>query len=163
MTLIEPILAAPIVPSTVDVAAIFAAHAERSARALTLRPGNKDRLFEGLMAAGITHVTVAFDGCGDSGQIESIGAWSGETAFAFPATEIAYAALTWDHPEVEMRNLSLAEAVEQLAYDFLSDTHGGWENDDGAYGEFCFDAAARSIHLEFNERFTSSKLSAHDF
>ena len=41
---------------------------------------------------------------------------------------------------------------QQLAFDFLSDTHGGWENNDGAYGEFCFDAAARCIHLEFNER-----------
>jgi hypothetical protein len=163
MTLIEPTLAAPMVPSTVDVAAIFAAHAERSARTLALRPGNKDRLFDGLMAAGVTHVTVTFDGCGDSGQIESIDAWSGETAVTFPATEIAYAALTWDRPEVEMRNLSLAEAVEQLAYDFLSDTHGGWENDDGAWGEFCFDAVARSIHLEFNDRFTASELTTHDF
>jgi hypothetical protein len=107
-----------------------------------LRPGNKDRLFDGLMAAGITHVTVTFDGAGDSGQIESIGAWAGETAVEFPASEIEYAALTWDNPEVEMRQLSLADVVEQLAYDLLSDTHGGWENNDGAYGEFCFDAAA---------------------
>lgn len=37
------------------------------------------------------------------------------------------------------------------------------ENNDGAYGEFCFDARARSIHLEFNERFTSSELYTHDF
>ena len=56
-----------------------------------------------------------------------------------------------------------SDVVEQLAYDFLSDTHGGWENNDGAYGEFCFDAAARCIHLEFNERFTSSELYTHDF
>jgi hypothetical protein len=115
------------------------------------------------MAAGITHVTVTFDGAGDSGQIESIGAWSGETAVEFPATEIDYAALTWDDPEVEMRQLSLEDVVEQLAYDFLSDTYGGWENNDGAWGEFCFDAAARCIHLEFNERFTSSELYTHDF
>ena len=51
-----------------------------------------------------------------------------------------------------MRQLSLEDGVEQLAYDFLSDTHCGWENNDGAYGEFCFDAAARCIHLEFNQR-----------
>ena len=51
----------------------------------------------------------------------------------------------------------------KLAYDFLSDTHGGSENNDGAWGEFCFDAAARCIHLEFNERFTSYKLYTHDF
>jgi hypothetical protein len=151
MNLTEPTLAPPMAPSTVDMAQIFAAHAERAARIDALRPGNKDLLFDGLMAAGITHVTVTFDGAGDSGQIESIGAWSGETAVDFPATEIEYAALTWDDPEGEMRSLSLEDVVEQLAYDFLSDTHGGWENNDGAYGEFCFDAAARCIHLEFNE------------
>ena len=94
----EPTLAPPMPPSTVDMVSIFAAHAERTARTLALRPGNKDRLFDGLMTVGITHVTVTFDGAGDSGQIESIGAWSGETAVDFPATEIAYAALTWDDP-----------------------------------------------------------------
>jgi len=92
-----------------------------------------------------------------------MGAWSGEKSVEFPATEIECAALTWDHPEVEMRRLSLEDVVEQLAYDFLSDTHGGWENNDGAWGEFCFDAAARCIHLEFNERFTSSELYTHHF
>ena len=163
MNLTEPTLTPPMTPSTVDMAQLFAAHAEREARIEALRPGNKDRLFDGLTAACITHVTVTFDGAGDSGQIESIGAWSGGTAVDFPATEIDYAALTWDDPEVEMRQLSLEEVVEQLAYDFLSDTHGGWENNDGAWGEFCFDAAARCIHLEFNERFTSSELTTHDF
>jgi hypothetical protein len=163
MNMTEPTLAPPMAPSTVDTAQIFAAHSERAARIEALRPGNKDRLFDGLMAAGITHVTVTFDGAGDSGQIESLGAWSGETAVDFLATEIAYAGLTWDDPEVEMRQLSLEDVVEQLAYDFLSDTHDGWENNDGAWGEFCFDAAARCIHLEFNERFTSSELTTHDF
>jgi hypothetical protein len=163
MTLIEPILAPPMAPFTVDMAQIFAAHAERTARTLGLRPGNKDRLFDGLMAAGITHVTVTFDGAGDSGQIESIGACSGETAVDFPATVVEYAALTWDDPEVEMRQLLLEDVVEQLTYDFLSDTHCGWENNGGAWGEFCFDASARCIHLEFNERFTSSELTTHDF
>ena len=163
MTQTEPTLAAPLRPSTVDFGAILAAHAERTARIEALRPGNKDRLFDGLITAGITHVTVTFDGSGDSGQIESIGAWAGDKAIDFPATEILYAALTWDDPEVEMRSLSLEDVVEQLAYDFLSDTHGGWENNDGAYGEFCFDASARCIHLEFNERYTSSELCIHDF
>lgn len=163
MTQTEPTLIAALRPSTVDFGAILAGHAELAARIEALRPGNKDRLFDGLMAAGITHVSVTFDGAGDSGQIESIGAWSCDKAVVFPATEISYAAITWDAPEVEMRSLSLEDVVEQLVYDFLSDTHGGWENNDGAYGEFCFDAGARCIHLEFNERFTSSELFTHDF
>ena len=163
MTHVEPTLPAPMPPSTIDFAAVFAAQAKQAAREAELRPANKDRLFDALIAAGISHVTVTFDGEGDSGQIESIAAWAGETAVAFPAVEIPYAAITWDSPEVEMRQLSLEDVVEQLAYDFLSDTHGGWENNDGAYGELCFDANACCIHLEFNERFTSSELFTHEF
>ncbi|MCE5975070.1 hypothetical protein LZA78_16455 [Sinirhodobacter sp. WL0062] len=162
MSMIEPTLAAPMAPSRIDFTAVLARQAERDARIAALLPANKERLFDGLSAAGITHVTVSFDGYGDSGQVESISAYAGETEVAFPETQIAYTALTWDDPEVEMRELSLEDVVEQLAYDFLSDTHGGWENNDGAYGEFCFDASARSIHLEFNERFTSSELYTHE-
>ena len=78
MTHVEPTLAAPMPPSSIDFAQVFAEQAERSARIDELRPANRDRLFEGLSAAGITHVTVTFDGEGDSGQIESIAAWAGE-------------------------------------------------------------------------------------
>ena len=163
MTHAEPTLPAPLPPSTIDFDSLFAAHLKQADREAELCPANKDRLFDALFTAGITHVTVTFDGEGDSGQIESIDAWAGEKAVEFPAVEIAYAAITWDNPEVEMRQLSLEDVVEQLAYDFLSDTHGGWENNDGAWGEFCFDAAARCIHLEFNERYTSSELATHDF
>ena len=163
MSNIEPTLAAPMAPSRIDFAAVLARQSERDARIAALRPANKERLFDGLTAAGITHVTVSFDGYGDSGQVESIEAYAGDAEVTFPKTQIAYAALTWDDPEVEMRALSLEDVVDQLAYDFLSDTHGGWENNDGAYGEFCFDASARTIHLEFNERFTSSELYTHDF
>lgn len=163
MSKIEPTLAAPITPPRIDFTAMLAQQAERDARIAALRPANKFRLFDGLTAAGITHVTVSFDGYGDSGQIESVSACAGETEVGFPQTQIAYAALTWDDSEVEMRELSLEDVVEQLTYDLLADTHGGWENNDGAYGEFCFDAAARCIHLEFNERFTSSELFTHNF
>lgn len=164
MTQKEPTLVAPIgTVAAPSFAEIFAQQSARLVKRAALRPANKERLFDGLSATGITHVTVVFDGYGDSGQVESITAWAGERTVAFPAAEIVYAALTWDDPEVEMRQLSLEDVVEQLAYDFLSDTHGGWENNDGAWGEFCFDAAARCIHLEFNERYTSSELYTHDF
>ena len=45
--------------------------AARNAVAEELRPENKAALFRVLEAAGVTAVTVAFDGYGDSGQIES--------------------------------------------------------------------------------------------
>ena len=31
-------------------------------------------------------------------------------------------------------------------------THDGWENSDGAYGDFTFDVAERTITLDYNER-----------
>ena len=75
MTHAESTLAAPMPPSNIDFVSIFAAQVERID---ALRPANRDRLFDGLIAAGITYVTVTFDGEGDSGQIESIGAWAGD-------------------------------------------------------------------------------------
>ena len=36
----------------------------------------------------------------------------------------------------------------------LEQEQGGWENNDGAFGEFTFDVAERTIELEFNGRFT---------
>ena len=163
MTQAEPTLPAPMPPSVVDFASVFAAHLKQADREAELRPANKERLFDALSTAGITHVTVTFDGEGARRQLATISARAGDAAAALPSGEIPYAAITWDNPAVEMRQLSLANVVEQLAYDLLADTHGGWENNDGAYGEFCFDAYARCIHLEFNERFTSSELYTHDF
>ena len=77
MTQAEPNLPAPMPPSTIDFASVFAAHLKQADRETELRPANKDRLFDALSIAGITHVTVNFDGEGDSGQIESISIWAG--------------------------------------------------------------------------------------
>jgi hypothetical protein len=43
------------------------------------------------------------------------------------------------------------------------DTHCGWENNDGAYGDFIFDVAKRTITLDFNERYTASDYSQNVF
>ena len=59
--------------------------------------------------------------------------------------------------------MSVDEAVEQLAYDFLSETHGGWENNGGAYGEFTFDVAEGTITLDYNERYTATEFYSHEF
>ena len=58
-------------------------------------------------------------------------------------------------------HLSASEATENLAYDLLRQKHRGWENNDGAFGEFTFDVAAGMISLDYNERFTSSENYTH--
>jgi hypothetical protein len=57
----------------------------------------------------------------------------------------------------------LTQAIEQLAYDFLRETHAGWENNEGAYGDFHFDVTERSITLNYNERIETSEYTQHVF
>ena len=64
--------AKPLVVLPVTMADIMTQIAlENTARA-NLRPANKAAVFAALAGAGIAAVNVTFDGCGDSGQIESI-------------------------------------------------------------------------------------------
>ena len=128
-----------------------------------LHPRNKTALFDALAAAGITLVIVCFDGYGDSGQIENIEVKSGDVTVAMPQADIEIARAVWDQAEPERSLISVADAIEQLAYDFLEQTHGGWEDNDGAYGDFTFDVAQRTITLDYNERYTASEYSQHVF
>ena len=146
-----------------SIARVLAEHDAHQQRAAALRPANKAALFDALEAAGITTVTVTFDGYGDSGQIEDVTAQCGETIVDLPPGEVSLASATWNSDDVSTAQVEIAAALEQHCYDLLEQSHPGWENNDGAWGEFCFDAAARCIHLEFNERYTSSELHTHDF
>lgn len=59
--------------------------------------------------------------------------------------------------------MTVEQALEQLAYDFLSEAHAGWENNDGAYGEFTLDVTEQAIRLDYNERYTATEFYNHDF
>lgn len=155
---------APTTPAvTFDYAAYLAREAERNARAAELRPANKAALFDALAAADIVTVTVAFDGYGDSGQIESVDARDAYGEVALPTADIELATPSHEGAEVTRRTLPLAEAIEELCYDLLEEEHGGWENNDGAYGEFAFDVAARTINLDHNSRYTAVETYAHEW
>ena len=49
---------------------------------------NKAVVFDALVAAGITRLTIEFDGEGDSGQLNGVAAYSGETTATLPPTPI---------------------------------------------------------------------------
>jgi hypothetical protein len=114
---------------------------------------NKTAVFAALTAASITRVTVTFDGAGDSGQMNDINAKAGEAEVALPNVEIQF----------DGRPLSLSDAIEHLCFDYLSQEHGGWENNDGGQGEFTFDVAERRIELDFNQFYMDSTNYSHTF
>ncbi len=135
----------------------------RTALAAEALPTNKAALFDALAAAGITTVSITFDGSGDEGQIESVDVCAGEATGTLPEVDVEIATPAWDGSELHRRTLPLFEAIEQLAYALLAETHGGWENNEGAYGEFTFDVAGRTIHLDYNVRVESSEDSGHEW
>jgi hypothetical protein len=145
---------------------------------------NKAILFDALAAAGLTAIAAQFDGYGDSGQIEGITAQMGEIPKALPApataappptatppvapvplpqTPVTLHHAKWDSDELGTEETSLQDAIETLCYDYLEQEHAGWMDNDGAYGEFAFDVAARTIHLEFNGRFSDVYTQTHTF
>jgi hypothetical protein len=125
---------------------------------------NKQALFDALSSTAITHITVEFDGEGDSGQIEDMLAYNGNDQVPFPALEITTESISFGSSITRTsRSSLLKEAIEGICYDYLESTHGGWENNDGAYGTFELDVGKRSIDLEFNGRYTATETTTHNF
>ncbi len=125
---------------------------------------NKALIFDALEAAKITSVTVGFDGEGDSGQIHDVAAFSGNDAATLPHKTLHITELTWGSRVWRSSgDVSFADALDRVCYDLLEQEHGGWENNDGAFGEFTFDVEKRTIRLEFNARFTDHETTEHEF
>jgi hypothetical protein len=124
---------------------------------------NKGLVFVVLDAANITEVFVEFDGEGDQGQITSVSAFRDEESAELPATTVSMQQVSYGGTEPVTAEITLQEAIETLCYDYLAETHDGWENNDGAYGEFLLDVAKGTVELKFNGRFTDTFTNNHTF
>jgi len=123
---------------------------------------NKAAVFDALQAAGISSVTVTFDGEGDSGQTQDVTAYA-DKEIPVPSVSISFYLARWGATEPKATQCPLEEAIRDLCWDYLSDEHGGWENNDGGYGEFTFNAALREVELDFYSRYTDSTHYNHTF
>jgi hypothetical protein len=142
----------------------LAKHQDHARRVAEARPANKDTLFDALARAGITSVIVNFDGYGDSGQVERIDVQAGEAEAKLPEDKIEFIEPVFGDPEkVERSTHTVSDAIETLVYAFLEETNGGWEDNDGAYGDFTFDVGKRTITLDYNQRYSESLYSCHTF
>ena len=124
---------------------------------------NKAIVFDALHDAKVTSVEVEFDGVSDSGQIDAITAYQDATIVELPSAPLTIHHVQFRAADPSTASQPLREAIEALCYDCLKQEHGGWENDDGAYGTFTFDVHKRTIALEFNGRFTDVATSHHHF
>ena len=146
----------------------FAAYEAKCAVAAKLRaeilPHNKQVLFDALAAAGIVVVTFGFDGSGDSGQFDApVGFDAENREMAVPLGDIVVKSVDFDTGTVCDRTTTAGDYIETLACDFLERTHAGWEDGEGAHGEFRFSLAERTITLDYNERYIEYEHHEHEF
>ena len=118
---------------------------------------NKAAVMAALAAAGITSVTVAFDGYGDEGQIESLEVQSGEVTVQLPVTSIVMVGADENGNPSSEREMPLNEAIANLCYEYLGEGYRGWETNEGSYCIFAFNVLDRFIDLDFTKRFVDEE------
>jgi hypothetical protein len=93
------------------------------------------------LAAFIKHIEIEYDGCGDSGCIESITFFDG------------------DGEEVQREDTRAAALRRTLGEYWEVVLPLGWENNDGAFGTIKLDWASQKIDIEHNDRYTDHETS----
>jgi len=127
-----------------------------SARMAAIRRHNRTAIVAVLATHGVATVTIEFNGYGDEGQIEC------PSLFDADGKEIATPDITVDvlvdsvGDEQPMCTEALNAALKDFVYDTLGDLHGGWQDNEGAYGELTIDVAAGTATLNFNARIVES-------
>jgi len=123
---------------------------------------NRQALFAALSAAGITSVTVEFNGYGDEGHIESAQYFIEESETTPTIDQLMFVRDIVDGT-AQSEPTTLEDAFDELLYHLLSKHYGGWQDNEGSYGEFTFDIPARTIDLDIGMRFVDSDHYQHKF
>jgi hypothetical protein len=124
---------------------------------------NKAAIFHALAQAGITRAVAIFDGYGDSGQIERIKVYAGDETASLPTVEIEFLEVGLQMGDVNRQSVDIATAIENIAYHAIRQTHCGWENDEGAFGDMTLEVQQQTVTLDYNERYTEIENFIHQF
>src|SRR4051812_6543453 len=89
-----------------------------------VRPINAGVVFDALAAAGITQVVATFDGSGDDGQVEEVGT---NSDIELPSVMVEHIDVGYDGTKTGAE-VDLRQAIENIVYEVLEETHAGWEN-----------------------------------
>jgi hypothetical protein len=128
-----------------------------------------------LIQRDIAEVTIEFDGCGDEGQIESMHGTKvdgSEGSLEFPSdisgTRISAGATVWNHKaskyvtESADRPSTMAEILDEWAYELLQQTGINWIDGEGGYGQILIVPSANLIECTMHARFIDSETSHHE-
>lgn len=111
---------------------------------------------------GIASITIAYDGYGDEGQIESIDlrdSTNGQQPM--PDGDCRSWNVPWKGDPTELTG-TIASALEDFGYEMLALHHAGWENGEGAYGELVVDVPARHAEMQHSTRYIETDCTVHE-
>ena len=122
--------------------------------------------YAALAALGIDCVEIAYDGCSDSGCIESVTAYdaAGQVMQTMPVGNIPIRVrdTTWNEKarayqtRFAERQVPVRKAIEHWCYELLEEHFSGWEIDAGASGTIAIDVNKRRGQLEHEARITET-------
>jgi hypothetical protein len=126
---------------------------------------HKDLIFDICEREGVKSFTVSFEGSGDSGQIEDVGLDGKIRKLPVEGAKVSEGTqwLNGNSTAVYRKATDLEDLITSVCYEALESVCGGWENNDGAYGEFVFDVKKRKVQLDFNERVMESNYTEYRF
>jgi hypothetical protein len=126
----------------------------------------REALFDWMDHAGISRIEVAFDGYGDSGQIEGIECFGDGYQPISPLPDLATGMLPVPYREqwfdAELRKfvdrtmdaVAVQTALEELVFYFLDLEWEGWEINDGSCGSVSFMRPDRRVIADISIRYT---------
>ncbi|MCA2999846.1 MAG: hypothetical protein LW865_01825 [Betaproteobacteria bacterium] len=104
-----------------------------------------------LSAANIARVDLEYEGCGDSGQIESVYAFDGKgSEVTLPDVKVRITTARYEHPAGYVsapEDADLEDAMKQIAYEKLEYHYGGWEINEGSKGSVVFNMESRELEV----------------
>ncbi|RTL70315.1 MAG: hypothetical protein EKK41_12790 [Hyphomicrobiales bacterium] len=122
---------------------------------------SKAEINERLAKLGIATVLIGYDGCGDSGCIESVEARGADNQkIELPKKLVSITLQDWNYDSDKpgyvvtrtvKRKVPIQEAIENWCYHLLEDHFPGWELNEGSQGTIEFDIAKKSAEFEHGE------------
>ena len=129
---------------------------------------NRNVLMAALRELTLEKIEVVYSGSGDSGGPDDVVVTPESLAPAVASTQVAFLEPVstrkddaWTY-ELHQRSCSLREALQDFAMVWLSQQHGGWENNDGGEGRMTVDVQADTFTLEHVEFYTESSHHAYE-
>jgi hypothetical protein len=132
-----------------------------------IRKENKAVLVDFMQRNKIEFVSIEFDGSGDSGQMEAVQIHPSDKDHVvdqyipFIRFYQRYDGGQWNIIE-ELKQVAFQDAVDDFAYTLLENNHGGWEINDGSYGEIIINSDG-SGKIEYNQRVMETEFEESSF